>query len=728
MGPFNQNLGRYHVETGFEAGWKRGKGMDRRDFLIASAASGGLLLSRLSAWSETGEEYRPPAIFPEYLPPKRLWVARLEDVSLSERNLFTCLQGLVNRKQPRIYYLTEEIDDLYLKYYEKKYGITHEIVADRNDLLARFADELDGYIVYDPENPDTRNLATALGGIRNALPIHPKQVSRLKELGLSEIDDLRGRWKDRYEAYRWAMEKHFSECNQRILGMNCVDEPHWPSRSSWQEDYIVAGNIFTFDLSASRRDRVDRELLKEIFSMVETPACLMGWRSARNNEHELVGLAARHGIFVLCSISVPNLTVHTAIPKRSEPFSQPHVGEEDVGPVEKKVYISFMNTDGDSLSSMLHLQTGRFLEPDHGKIPYSWGFLPLAYDLLPGIAEYNFDLKLPNDYFAASTCGAAYAYPYLLPDTREYLRYSRHYMDKCGLRTAYMSNWDDDFWWQEMEVPGFLETMREELPDTIGFVRGMGESPFEPHIIDGRNAPYIYCGEGVHRDSKIYETLAEFIDANEIRPLFVYCLNNHTRTLKEMMEGVERLPKDEIEYVTLDKFFHLVNKAYREGLITDDLYPDKEGLKKILVKEAADAAPKMFQSIIDHGDRADLSEEEFRDQAEDPMLRLILDRSATPVSDIVAHEAVWDSMRLVRLSLNLKGIYVNNKAKGVKGFSATFGHLPEAGVVEELWKVWEEWEEKPVSYGVGSEFAGRVAKLAEVLQSELRIPEPTEDR
>ena len=50
------------------------------------------------------------------------------------------------------------------------------------------------------------------------------------------------------------------------------------------------------------------------------------------------------------------------------------------------------------------------------------------------------------------------------------------------------------------------------------------------------------------------------------------------------------------------------------------------------------------------------------------MTRLVLDRTATPPSDIVAFDAVWDSMHLVRLALNLKGIYVNNKAKGVDDF------------------------------------------------------------
>ena len=229
------------------------------------------------------------------------------------------------------------------------------------------------------------------------------------------------------------------------------------AESLWVDDYFMAHKVFAFDLSASRRDRADRRLIDEIYSALDTPACLMGWRSARNVEHEMVAFAARRGLFVLCALHTLNLTVHTALPKPAKPFKQRHITADEVGPVEKKVYIALMNTDGDSFGSMLGLQSGRFREPEHGRLPYTWAYLPLAYDLLPGVARYNYELRKENDYFAASTCGAAYTYPHLLPDTRDYLRYSRYYMEKTDLRTAYMANWDDDFWWQEMETPGFLE-------------------------------------------------------------------------------------------------------------------------------------------------------------------------------------------------------------------------------------------------------------------------------
>ncbi|MCA9450749.1 MAG: hypothetical protein KC931_26745, partial [Candidatus Omnitrophica bacterium] len=353
-----------------------------------------------------------------------------------------------------------------------------------------------------------------------------------------------------------------------------------------------------------------------------------------------------------------------AIPRPSEPFEQDHAEPGEIGPVEKKIYISFMNTDGDSLSSMMRLQSGRFLEQEHGAFPYTWGFLPLAYDLMPGVARLNFEKKLPNDYFACATCGAVYTYPYLLPDTGAYLEYTAHYMNKTGLRTAYMSNWDDDFWWQEMEVPGFHEALCEALPDSLGFVRGMGESPFEPHLWGGC-APYIFCGEGIHSDSDVYETLIDFIEANTNRPLFIFCLVNHGTTLPRMKEAVDKLDPDAVELVRLDGFFRLLEKARDQGLVGDELYPDKTGVQEILAKEARKAWPKKLAEILDHGERAKLSEKEFVATVEDSMTRLVLDRSKTPANDVIAFDAIWDSMHLVRLALNLRGINVNQKSKGV---------------------------------------------------------------
>ena len=78
----------------------------------------------------------------------------------------------------------------------------------------------------------------------------------------------------------------------------------------------------------------------------------------------------------------------------------------------------------------------------------------------------------------------------------------------------------------------------------------------------------------------------------------------------------------------------------------------------------------------------------------------------------MAFDAIYDSMFLTRAALNLKGIYVNEKAKGVRDFMDTFTDIKDVGVVRELWQRWLHWYQTPVSYYKACEYASRVGELA----------------
>jgi hypothetical protein len=125
-------------------------------------------------------------------------------------------------------------------------------------------------------------------------------------------------------------------------------------------------------------------------------------------------------------------------------------------------------------------------------------------------------------------------------------------MQNTGLRAVHMTNWDDEHWWQEVDLPGFVKLLREELPDCLGYVRGLGESAFERHYIGG-GPPYIFCGEGIHRDSDVYSTITDFVNANRNRPLFIFSLVNFNVSLKRMKEAIDRFPKDQYRLVRLDR-------------------------------------------------------------------------------------------------------------------------------------------------------------------------------
>jgi hypothetical protein len=699
--------------------------MDRRSFLSLCSITGAHVFTAQARSDRPPDDSYERAfarIFPAMPPVKGLVAAPLppsatwEDVAM-----FTSFQGLVNRREPRIYYIRDDTDRFWLDYYASQYGIAFAEVNDPFDLMARFKDDVAGCVVYDTEMLDSANVATVLGSLEEWVPVSREQVPRLRELGIVEKQDLRGRWKDRYDAYRWAHRELWPRCNKQLLGAACVDRPIWPSESMWLRDYFVAHRMFTFDLSASQRDRADRKLLNTIFRSAEGPGCVMGWRCARCNEHEFVGLAARSDFAVLSATDVCNLTVHAAIPKRDAPFTQTHKNAAGIGEVERKVYISFMATDGDAMSSMLRLQAGRFNDAEHGRIPFAYGFLPIACDLMPGVAACNYERKTDNDYFVAPSSGVLYTYPYLMPNARGYLRATRQYMERCGLDVAYMINWDDDYWWQEMELPGFLQMLREELPDCIGFLRGQGESAFERQFVN-HGAPYLFSGEGLHRDSDVYTTFRDFIAANPVRPLFVYCLSNHTISMGKTVEGLNKLGDDSVRVVRMDEFIALVKQAVERGLVpSDDFYPDKTKLKELLKKEARAQWPALLQRIAAHAERASRPEKDFRASSADPLSRIILGRSATPPSDIAAFDAIWDSMLLAKLALNLRGIYVNNKAQAVEDFANEFDGVSGVKLVKELWGVWIRWNSRAVRFARASGYASRLGNLAAELDKRLTL-------
>ena len=71
----------------------------------------------------------------------------------------TCLQGLVNRKQPRIYLVHDEVvDRAWLGWYRKQFDIKNKEVRTFEDLLKLYAGESKGYVAFHEEMIHTMNL------------------------------------------------------------------------------------------------------------------------------------------------------------------------------------------------------------------------------------------------------------------------------------------------------------------------------------------------------------------------------------------------------------------------------------------------------------------------------------------------------------------------------------------------------------------------------------------
>ncbi|MFH1742765.1 MAG: hypothetical protein ABIH23_27480, partial [bacterium] len=561
---------------------------------------------------------------------------------------------------------------------------------------------LDGYIIIDPEMLHTLNIAQTWGSLENWMAITPDLEPLVCDVGLQRRQDLRGRWTDHVTAYEWAFENLFSRCSTHVVGNMCINFPHHPAYDTSIRDFLVHNKAFTFDLSASYRQRREYRLMDKIYAGLEFPSGVWGWHNTRDHEHYAVGRAARQSIYTICALGCPNLSVHggfqlkTASPLRHKPSLRKNLRAE-----KEKIYIAFMMSDGDSLWAMYSRQMYSWGTEERGTFPMSWGFLPILIDIAPAMYSYYVDNMKTNDYMVAGPSGAGYTYPHMYPDPRKFLRYTKHYMQKCGLEIVNITNWNEYTNWQEVDLPDFNPMLFEELDNCIGYVRGMGESAFEPHY-NFADKPYLFCGEGLHYpDNDDVATIKNFIEANPNRPLFIYCLNNVAVSIDRIKAVIAGLQDYDIDYVRLDDFMRLIQDAYKQGLISEDLYPSRDGNERILTSEApmqwanTKAAIERLIPII----RAETNQDALSEMnSEEAGLALGQRITDDDKADILAFALCENMFLLVKNVLNLRGMYVNQKTESVLKFMDYYGDWKGVDSLHTLTALWQNWDESKVDW------------------------------
>jgi hypothetical protein len=689
------------------------KSLNRRDFIKTSALVSGFSVLPIQFF---GCELKDSAdflytlpeydIYPKFKTPQKLVrfnTAHLKSSfpdadarSLSLLNaVLTIFQGLVNRRETRLWldFGSGAVDWLAL-YKQDGFNIPEEEETDFNALIKRFSAELDGYIIFDPEMLHSLNVAQTWGSLENLMVITPDLEPLVKSTGLTLKQDLRNRWPGRVPAYEWAFENLFPRCSKHLIANYCVD---YPGGVSYVErDFSTAINAFIMDLSAAVRQRKEYRLMDKIYAQMKTPGAVWGWHCTRDHEHWAVERSSRKGLYTICT-GMSNLSVHGGIkPKNTSIPSQKKSPRQDLTAQKNKIYISFLMTDGDSMWVMNSLQQGNWSPEKKREFPVSWGFLPLLADIAPAVYKHYIATQQTNDYMFAGPAGAGYTYSYMHPDPSAFLRYSKFYMERCGLNMAYITNWNDYTNWQEVDVPSFNNILFKELDNCIGYVRGMGESAFEPHY-NFKDKPFVFCGEGLHMpDKDDVATVRNFIEANPNRPLFIPLLANISIPVERMRKITTALKDYDIEYVRLDDMIHLIKSAYSQGLITEDLYPNREGNERVLSMEAAEKWPgtkASFEKLTPILTAPTKSAALVQMNTKEAGLALGQEITDEDSADILAFALSKSMFSLVKNVLNYKGIYVNKRVEAVNQFIAMFSTWNDVDALSDLIHNWQHWDE-----------------------------------
>lgn len=238
-------------------------GVSRRDFLKLSGAIAGastLGLPPLIASAEDGAGITWPAgqALPRFAPPLHLDAADISTLSNDEQTTLMTLQGVVNRSRPRLYWMLQgDGTDLT---WMNTVQVPHTIATDPWSLVAKYAHEAAGVITYDATVPDTVNVATTMAGLQGAVIASPDLATKLSgaPYNLRVLDDLRGRFTGKLDAYNWALQNLWPSCSHRLLtavgGMTSVQAPgvQWTQLLD-QTTHVHDGsnrNTYTADLSS----------------------------------------------------------------------------------------------------------------------------------------------------------------------------------------------------------------------------------------------------------------------------------------------------------------------------------------------------------------------------------------------------------------------------------------------------------------------------------------------
>jgi hypothetical protein len=390
-----------------------------------------------------------PTLQPKTPPPAaHLYVADVRHLSHEEQLLLTSLQGLVNRKQPRLYLISGDDDPFWLQAMQDQGETGAPIpVADPFSLLKTFASAYKGVVVPDPNVYLSPCVAVDIAGVDDLLIATPELASRLN---LPIRSDLRGKFKNDADALRYARTVLLPRLNPYLS--LCLDPPLLGS----QVDDVIAARGMAFWITGPKaQDRpgadeaAERAEIEATFAKLPLNAVVRGfwWHGdgVGIDETPGVSLGSRFGKITTVSDYVANYSVLSGVPipaLRQKP--QPPAPKLD----PTKVYLALTMSDGDNLCTWRGYFRHYFTDPLHGTFPVGWGMAPSLIDVAPTMARWYYDHAAPTDEFLCDVSGVGYMYP---PDwakalkdrpaaTTSFYGWTQKYMARMDMKTVRLMN------------------------------------------------------------------------------------------------------------------------------------------------------------------------------------------------------------------------------------------------------------------------------------------------
>lgn len=391
---------------------------------------------------ETGTHWPAGQMLPHFATP----VSQLDGIDMKQgklspevKTMLLALQGLVNKKQPRIF--------LYEHYSEGKHKWPRLLNLSINELGAakylqlvdKYKNELKGVILYNPEkSAHYLNLASTVAGLEDAIPVTPQLYDLLKQqnIQLPVIADFtKLPYTKATEIYEYMYEHYWNRCTHRLL----VSLP--PQRGFTRDLAVASGAaIVWLDAREWTENTVLRKFLK---AMKPGESMVTGWFA---EERSGIGLATEYGLSTIPSDFYENTTVYAGMRQQ---IQYPEVPKMPV--LENKIYLALYMSDGDNVQYCQHAMSELWDKKGRGIIPINWTISPGLVDFGPGLLNHYYNTATANDFFASGPSGMGYsliydAHNYLWnatsgADFTPYAKLTQQYLEKSGLRV--ITIWDE---------------------------------------------------------------------------------------------------------------------------------------------------------------------------------------------------------------------------------------------------------------------------------------------
>lgn len=344
-------------------------------------------------------------------PARHLQVADVRRLPQDQVLLLASLQGIVNRRRPRIYLIAKDDDRFWLDQMQAQ-GQTDApvFVANPLTLIHTFRHDISGAVVADPKVYVSPCVAVDIAGRDDLVIATPVLAQRL---GLPIKSDLRGRFRNDADALRYARTTLLPHLNPYLT--LCLD----PTLLGAQVDDIIAARGTCFWVTGpAAQDRpgadmgAERAEVARTFAQMPLGAVVRGfwWHGdgAGLDETPGVSLGSRYGKITTVSDYVANYSVlsgtHLASLKQRPPPPTPRLDRS-------KVYIAITMSDGDNLCTWRDYFWHDFTDPLFGTFPLAFGMAPSLIDVAPVQARWYYEHAAPTTEFLCDVSGAGYIYP-----------------------------------------------------------------------------------------------------------------------------------------------------------------------------------------------------------------------------------------------------------------------------------------------------------------------------